>query len=228
MRVTELKRKGSARPRVAVYIDGDFRLEAAAGVIQDLGWSVGRSVSSEDLRMLERAEQDHAAHEAALRLLSYRARSRSELESRLLQRDFGTDAVERCLAALENSGLVNDAAFAESFVRDRIRLRPRGRRGLQHELRRRGVDALTAEAAIDEVFELEEVDELQLATDLAHRWKRRTSPRAIRRAEAGDREARAKVRRRLRGFLARRGFAAEVVHAVVTANLDNDSRDHAR
>lgn len=228
MRVTDLKRSGRARPRVAVYVDGDFRLEAAAGVIRDLGWSIGLSVSSEDLRTLDRAEQDHAAREAALRLLSFRARSRSELRSRLLQRDFAPETVERCLVALEESGLVDDAAFAESFVRDRVRLRPRGRRGLQHELRRRGVDPSTAEAAIEEVFELEEVDELHLATELAQRWKKCTSPRAIRRAEAGDPQARAKVRRRLRGYLARRGFSAEVVHAAVTANIDNQVRDQPR
>ena len=98
---------------------------------------------------------------------------------------------------------MDDSSFAESFVRDRVRFKPRGARRLAQELRAKGVDAETAHEAIGEVMEREEISDLELAREVAAKWPRR----------AGEEPQGA--RRRLYGFLARRGFGAETIREVM-------------
>lgn len=144
----------------------------------------------------------------ALELLSFRARSECELERRLLRAGHAPSAAESALLRCRELGYLDDRAFALAHVRDRLRLRPKGRRALRSELFRKGVDGDLAEAAIDEAFAESGLDETDLARRLA--GKRVNALEGI---EAGT------ARRRLMGYLARRGFPPPVVRAVVAEVL---------
>lgn len=148
----------------------------------------------------------------ALELLSFRARSESELEERLRRGGHDPDAVAAALLRCRDLGYLDDRTFALSHVRDRLRLRPKGRRALRSELYRKGVDRDLAEEAIDLGFEEAGVDERHLARRLARK-----------RARALSRVAPETARRRLAGYLARRGFPPAVVHQVVKETLPHDS-----
>lgn len=148
----------------------------------------------------------------ALELLSFRARSESELERRLLRAGHAPLAAESALRRCRELGYLDDRAFALAHVRDRLRLRPKGRRALRSELFRKGVDGDLAEAAIDEAFAESGLDE----TDLA----RRLAGKRVRALERVETEV---ARRRLAGYLVRRGFAPPVVRAVVAETLPADS-----
>ena len=67
----------------------------------------------------ERAASSDAAHAAALRLLTTRARTRAELRQRLEGRGFEPAAVAEALDRLERVGLVDDAALAELVAEGR-------------------------------------------------------------------------------------------------------------
>ncbi|MEJ2503471.1 MAG: regulatory protein RecX, partial [Gemmatimonadota bacterium] len=110
-------------------------------------------------------------------------------------------------------GYTDDRAFAEAFVRDRLRLRPRGQRGLLSELRGKGVDGATAEAAVAAVFRAEGIEESDLARDAAEAWARKNAS-TLRRARRSP-EDRQRARRRLFGHLARRGFTSDVVRSAM-------------
>lgn len=161
---------------------------------------------------LERLRTDGArwsARDAALSLLSYRARSRNELEDRLHRKGFDAGLIASTLDRLEAEGYLDDGSFAASFARDRIRFRPRGRRRLAAELRHKGVDPATAERAIEEAMEEEDVGETDLARTAAERWARRaTDTERDALCGRGSREERERARRRFYGYMARRGFAS--------------------
>src|SRR5690349_3533751 len=74
---------------------------------------------------------------------------------------------------LRELGMIDDAAFAGTLVRDRVRLRPQGARRLASELRQKGVDEETARAAIRETMEGEATDERELARRAAEKWRAR-------------------------------------------------------
>ncbi len=90
---------------------------------------------------LNKARQD------ALRLLSYRARSRAELQRRL-EKSYPSPVVEQALVRLVDQGYLDDAAFALEWRRSREEHRPRSRRALERELLRKGVEREIVQEAL--------------------------------------------------------------------------------
>ncbi|WP_245650665.1 recombination regulator RecX [Nocardia harenae] len=147
------------------------------------------------------------AKEACLRLLAVRARSRAELAQRLSAKGFDAEVTAAAVERLVEVGLVDDAAFAEQWVRSRHTFSGKGRAALAQELRRKGVAPETAAAALDGISG---DDERERAAELVRR-KVRSLPASV------DRDT---ALRRLSGMLARRGYPASVAFPVVRAELD--------
>ena len=203
VRISAIEPQKHHLERVNVYVDGAFRVALAREVVLRAGLHAGDEVIESRLDELAAEDQLWKARDSALNLLSFRARTGAELRRRLREKAFPEEVVERCVAELVERGLVDDSAFAETFVRDRVRLRPSGARRLAQELRAKGVDADTAGEAIRDVLHTEEVSELELARAAVARWARRPG------------EDRDKARRRLHGFLARRGFGGDTVREIM-------------
>ena len=94
----------------------------------------------------ERAASSDAAHAAALRLLTTRARTGAELRRRLEGRGFEAAAVAEALGRLERVGLVDDAALAGTVAEGRAE-QGLDAPAIAAELRDRGVDPDVAERA---------------------------------------------------------------------------------
>lgn len=219
MEITRIEPTG--RDRARLYVDGEDepRTELALDLIARAGLAPGDSLSGDRLARLAREDQRYRARDAALRLLGHRMRSRSELRRRLSRKEFPGPIIDETLAWLEERDYVDDRAFAEALVRDRIRLKPLGRFGLLRELGRKGIDGSVAEAAVDAVLAAQEVDEKDLAREAAAAWARKNRS-AIRKA-AGSREGRLRARRRLYSHLARRGFAPDATQDAIAVTLDD-------
>lgn len=211
MRITRIEPQRHAPDRVSLFVDGAFRLGAAAEVVQAAGLREGDEVDEARLADLEGRDRGWQAREAALRLLGVRPRSAAELSRRLRMKGFAAEEVEPVLARLGELGMLDDAAFAGMLARDRVRLRPQGRRRILGELRAKGVDEDTARAAVSEALESERTDEAELARRAAAKWRPRPG------------EDPAKARRRLHAFLARRGFDGELSRQVADELLGGES-----
>ncbi len=140
------------------------------------------------------------ARELCLRLLAGRARSRSELAERLAAAGAEELTAEQVLERLTEVGLVDDAAYAAGLARSRRAERGLSRRALAGELRRRGLAEEVVAGAVDAAAA---EPDAAVALRLAQRRARGLShlpPDA--------------QRRRLSGYLARRGYGFDVVGPV--------------
>ena len=167
------------------------------------------------------------ARDDALRLLAHRPRTVQEMRRRLKEKDHDPDTIDEVVEWLLDLEYLNDRAFARQFVAERIDRRPRGPFALVQELRRRGVERSLAEGTVRRVMEERGVDEAGLARAAAGRWLDRQSP-SVRTAlsEGGD-EARS-PRRRLYGYLERRGFRRSTARRIldeVEAELRSPDED---
>lgn len=203
MRITRIEPQRHAPERVSVFVDGAFRMGAAAELVLSAGVRVGDVVDEAALAALERGDRRWQAREAALRLLAVRPRSAAELARRLRMKGFAAEEVEPVLARLADLGMLDDAQFAGMVARDRVRLRPQGRRRMLGELRAKGVDEATARAAVEGALATEETDETALARRAAAKFRTRPG------------EEPAKARRRLHGYLARRGFDGDAIRDAI-------------
>ena len=151
-----------------------------------------------------RAEQAHAL---CLRLLTVRARTRAELAAQLAKRGYPDELTQTVLCRLEVVGLIDDADFADQWVRSRQANAGKGKRALAAELRTKGVDDDVIAAALGGIDAgAERVRAEQLVE------------RRLRREVLSDGDD-MKVTRRLVGMLARRGYSQSMAVAVVTEVL---------
>ena len=151
------------------------------------------------------------AREICLRLLTARPRTRAELHEALLRKGIPADAADTVLGRLNEVGLVDDAGFAEQWVRSRHTYQGMARRALAAELRRKGVaDPVAAEA----VAAVDSASEESRARDLV-----RKRLRALTTADELT-----KIRR-LVAMLARKGYPEGLSYRVVREELRSAGTD---
>ncbi len=151
------------------------------------------------------------AHDRALNLLSFRDRSRRELEQRLLRAGFDSDEVLEVLDGLQRVGLVDDERFARALVEQHAARRLSGRRAVAAALWTGGVSREAAAAAL---------------ADLDEPGAERERAEALARSRAGRLAALPPevAFRRLSALLARRGYAPNISReaARLALSIDDD------
>ena len=145
------------------------------------------------------------ARKILLDQLTGQARSRRELADKLAAKNVPDDVAGRLLDRFEEVGLVDDEAFARSWIASRQPGKGLARRALAQELRRKGVDDEVARAALDEV----DPDDEEAAARALVRKKLRSLSRVDETTAT----------RRLVGMLARKGYPPGMAFAVVRDEL---------
>jgi len=151
------------------------------------------------------ADAESVARKILLDQLTGQARSRKELADKLAKKNVPADLATRLLDRFEEVGLIDDDAFARSWVASRQPGKGLARRALAQELRRKGIDDEVAREALDEI----EPEAEEEAARVLVRKKLRTLSRV------DDTTA----TRRLVGLLARKGYPSGVAFAVVRDEL---------
>ena len=132
----------------------------------------GAELAEEAVRALAELERAGELHERALRLLAQGAHSVRGLERKLLARGAEPGLVARELERLTNAGLLDDRAYAEAWVRQRLARHPEGPGPLEAGLRRRGVARELAERTVR--VEVNAEVERAAAAALAGKLRRRS------------------------------------------------------
>jgi regulatory protein len=148
--------------------------------------------------------------DAAGALLERRARTESDLAERLVGRGYDEDEVGSAIATLRRIGLVNDEAFALTWLDTRTGARALGRAGLVEMLEKKGLAREAAEAAVDSYG----YDEESAAIGFARASLTRLSGLSPARQAA-----------KLRRMLVSRGFEEESVEAAVKTILPPEGWD---
>jgi regulatory protein len=139
------------------------------------------------------------AFTVALRLLSSRELSETQLRTRLIRRKLDPDDIDTAIERLKADGTLNDRRVAVAVARVESAIKHRGRARVMQKVRQAGIDADTAEDAVREVFE--DVDETALLERALERRLRGKTPREL------DEKGRARI---VRGLVAQ-GFRLEAI-----------------
>ncbi|MDE0482454.1 MAG: regulatory protein RecX [Candidatus Poribacteria bacterium] len=170
-------------------------------LVENLGLRVGLEIESQTIEKLIAADEAMRAKNFALNILRENIYSKTQMTQQLEREGFKEQTVETIIIELINSGHIRDRLFAEKWIQRRQKSNPRGRTVLKQELIEKGVDPKTAEQVLAEVkVEDEKKLALQIAQKRAKQYKR--LPIHV-------------AKRRLHGFLARRGFESETIMQVI-------------
>ena len=157
------------------------------------------------------ADPESVARKILLDQLTGQARSRKELSDRLAKKNVPSDVATRLLDRFEEVGLVDDEAFAKSWIASRQPGKGLARRALAQELRRKGIDDEVARDALDEIDPADE--------EAAARALVRKKLRSLGRVDDTT------ATRRLVGMLARKGYGSGLAFAVVRTELAAGGRE---
>ncbi len=184
----------------------------------------GRRASFAERRERRAAVDDPSVVlEAAARFLEPRARSVAEVRRRLAGAGYRADLVDGAIERMLELGMLDDEAFARTWIESRDRARPRGERAIRVELAQKGVDRTTVDLVLGERREAaagvpddEEGDGAPVSADEA------AAERLIaRNARTLARVADPRLRRqRAYALLARNGFDPEVCRTVAARVAD--------
>lgn len=191
--------------RFEVLVEGKSVALLSLLAIEEMRLAVGRPITGlEDRIALEAARLK--VYDRALNMLAFRARSSAELARSLVRKGEEKPHVDWAVRRLQENGLLDDAAFAESYTRSKALGAQQSRRRVQQDLARKGVARSVSDAAIETVFEEEGVDQREIVAAAA-----RKKLRSLRALEPQVR------RRRLYAFLARRGYDPDDIRAAMEA-----------
>ena len=146
-------------------------------------------------------------------MLTAAPRTRAQLAVALRRKGVPDEAAEAVLGRLAEVGLIDDAAFARTWVESRHHGKGLARRALAAELAKRGVPGEDVDTAVSGLDPDEEIA---------------TARRLVGRAMAATRGKPLPVRiRRLVGLLARKGYPAPLAYRVVREALEQEGIDAA-
>lgn len=146
-------------------------------------------------------EQLQKAKDAAYNYLSYRAQSVKEVRDKLAQKEFAEETIEQVVDDLQRQKLLNDSEFARRFVEARLG-RANGSRKLAQELRRKGIETEIIDEVLGEFAATLDSEERAIGLLGKQAWRYRGLERD-------------KAKRRMLGFLARRGYDAQMARSAV-------------
>jgi regulatory protein len=144
------------------------------------------------------AKPDNDAYELALRALSYKERTESELRGWLAEREVGGTEIEGVIALLIEAGAIDDGSFARRYAEDKRELAGWGPDRISKALEGRGV----ARDHIDAALDGDDAD-AQLERAVALLGDRRMD------CDSG------RERERALGLLVRRGYPLELAYEAI-------------
>ncbi len=201
-RITGLDPDPRRPEAMRVEIDGTRFGSVPRDLASAEGLQVGRELDPALQDRLEAAADVEAAYRTVLRSLEIRSFARGDLVRRLVRKGHPRSAVEVAVERAAGLGLLDDAAFAQSYVQTRV-ARGRGPSRLTRDLLSMGVERSVIDRAI--------------AAQWPEGSDRSTMPLALatkRAAQLGSLPRQVK-RRRVVAYLARRGFSGREISEMV-------------
>lgn len=196
--ITALKVQNRNSNRLNIYLDGEYAFSLQR--ITAAWLRVGQVLSDEKISELRALDEQEVVYQRALRLLEHRPRAEEEIRRKLGSKGISSAVIDKVIERLRQNKLVNDDQFAQAWVENRSTFRPRSRKALQYEMRQKGVSP----SAISQALANLETNEEELAYQAALKQSRKL-----------NHLERMEFRRKLSGFLARRGFGYETIAPVV-------------
>ena len=193
-----------------MFVDGEQVLDLTKAFAEQSGLRTGLSLLPQAQDEIRRTAALHEAKVAAVKALGTRARTRAELQRKLLLRGLPMEAVTETLDWLASRNYLDDEQYAEQRWQS-LSQRKLGAQAILRKLVQEGVPKAIAEQV------MAAQDATLHETELVHEL-------AMQRNENLKKLLWPQRRQRLYGFLARRGFCREAIaDALARLELDQDS-----
>ncbi|MCL1877040.1 RecX family transcriptional regulator [Candidatus Saccharibacteria bacterium] len=161
MKITKISPAVKTAGRYNVFVDEEFSFSLDESQLVKLGLRNGQEFSAEELAELKSESDFGKNYIRAVDLISRRLRSEREIRDYAFRKQWTKENTARVIERLRERGYLNDAKFAESFVRSRANLRNFSRRKMELELMKKGISKNIIGEILSESDEFDESAALQ-------------------------------------------------------------------
>lgn len=134
--------------RYSVYVDDAYSFSLSESALIESGIHSGLELTNSEVATYIKLSTDDKLYTRALRYVAMRQKSEWELLFYLERKGADPSLSHSILNKLSNIGLIDDEKYAQSYVNNRLLLRPTSRRKIIMELKKKRI----ASAVIDQVF----------------------------------------------------------------------------
>lgn len=199
MEITSAEKNKKNRDRMSIYIDGQFAFTIGEEDFLSLNLYEKKEITAEELDYIKNTINFRSAKAAAVKYLSMKLRTEKEVRQKLHEEGYDSANIEKVIEELKAIGYINNKLYAQKYVFDRSKLKPKSKKLLKLELQSRGISPEIA----DEVLEDWNIDEAVIAEELV---KKKFGKYDLR--DEG-------IRKKVFMFLNHRGYNHEVMEEVL-------------
>lgn len=196
MKINQAKKLGVNK--VSVIFDSGEQLVLSYDIFMKSGLRKNDNISEDRFLLLQKENSIHLLKQKAFKLLGRRVHSAFELKTKLRNSAFHIDHINEVISYLRTNNYLDDAAFAESFTEEKIRLKKWGQGKVRSELIKRGISREIIDQTILKHFSGSDIN--LNALELA---KKKFSALKVRESDTK------KLRQKLIQFLMMRGYEYE-------------------
>ncbi len=198
MKISKVEPQKKNKNRCSIYIDGEFRFGLTKELLLKYDLKEDDQITEDEIQNLLLHDEKGKIRNRAYRLLSYRERSTQEIRERLIHVGYDAQLVDDVVHGLIADDALNDERFAQAFVKEYTRVKPKGNRFIIRELAKKGI----AQETIEKVLETR--DERALLEQFIQKKLKQLDPK--------DPKDRQKLIRRL----LHHGFTSELVYEALS------------
>ena len=153
----KLTYKKGKQDKIHISVDGEYSFTVDEAYFLSMGIYNGKEVDDDELNEIKQIVAVRRAYNYAVTLLSRRDHSERELMSKLTQKGY-TDGAQEAVTKLRDGGYVSDERFARLYAGELQTLKRYGKRRIEQELYRKGIDREIIREVLDETeFEQSEL-----------------------------------------------------------------------
>lgn len=195
MQITDMTLQKRDPNKKNIFVDGNYVFALSHTDVAYFRLEIGKEISEEIFEYIQNSLIYIQAQEKALTYLGYKMRTKKEVEQKLLEKEFSEEIIARVMVFLEDYRYIDDREYAVHYVKERLRLRPRGAMLLRMELKQKGICEEWIVEAIAEANPSEEQDAIGL----------------LEKKLRGNYEIDEKKKKQLYGFLQRKGYSYDTI-----------------
>jgi regulatory protein len=199
MEITFVEKSKKNEDKLLIHIDGTYAFSISEEDYLSLNLYEKREITAEEIDHIQNVLNFRQAKSGAIRFLAMKVRTEKEVRTRLETEGFDRETIESAVEELRGIGYINDRMYAQKFLYDRSKLKPKAKKMIKYELMNKGI----SEEIANEVLSDWQVDESAVAEGLVRK--------KFGKYDLNDE----KIIKRIYAFLHHRGFSFQLIDSLV-------------
>jgi len=151
LKITSVEKSKKNNKMLSVFIDNVYSFSISEEDYFRLNLYEKTSISEREIDDIKNSIALKTVKSSAIRLITYKLLSEKELFLKLIAKGYDEDVVNIAIEEVKSIGYLNDTIYAQKFVYERIKLKPKSKKALSFELANKGISGDIIETVLNNI-----------------------------------------------------------------------------